>query len=332
MTGTPIVISGIGRRSPELPVIGDEFRALDFETRRDLGKKGTRNLDRLTALAIDSMSEIVPALNGQVTDEAGRIGLVVGTAQGSMDSIVRFTQETLAYDRPDYINPALFPNTVMNCAAGQAAIWYGLKGPNATISCSELSALSAIKYAITLLRKESADTIIAGGVEEVSEVNEAANRAIARRRNTAPNFTEASVFFVLERADIAAAHGREILGSVAALETGFNPLDDDHGPFAALIARALETADLEPDDIDCISIAGSWDETRSLEMAAIDVCFENVPEIMDCFQSFGNGVSGHNALQLAQMLDRLEPGAHGLVMAHDRRGNMAAMVVTRGAA
>src|SRR5207248_2320963 len=62
----------------------------------------------------------------------GRVGVVLGTTVGSLRSMSDYTRETLIEERPYLVSPALFPNTVMNCAAGQSAIRHGLAGINAT--------------------------------------------------------------------------------------------------------------------------------------------------------------------------------------------------------
>ena len=166
-----VVVSSVSRLLPSEPVSSlhpsqkCRFTSTGFETRPVLGKKGTRSMDKLTGLAIHCIDKVMSVVGAQRDAEPDCIGIVVGSAQGSMDSIVRFTYESLAHGRSDFVNPALFPNTVMNCAAGQSAIWHKLKGPNATISCGELSSIAAISYAMTLLDNNYADTLITGAVE-----------------------------------------------------------------------------------------------------------------------------------------------------------------------
>ncbi|MEE3922501.1 hypothetical protein V2I01_41795 [Micromonospora sp. BRA006-A] len=72
-------------------------------------------------------------------DNRDRIGIVTGTTAGSVKSSVDYAAETFTQQPPYLVNPALFPNTVMNCAAGQSAIWYKLHGPNATVAGGPLA-------------------------------------------------------------------------------------------------------------------------------------------------------------------------------------------------
>ena len=306
-----------------------QFIQTDFETRSVLGKKGTRGMDKLTGLAIHCMSGLMPVLKEQRDNESDRIGIVLGSAQGSMDSIVRFTYETLAYDRADYVNPALFPNTVMNCAAGQSAIWHGLKGPNATLSSGELSSFAAINYAISLLDNGYADTLIAGGAEELSEANIAANRALSKSMGVATKFTEACAFFVVETEAVAKRFQRDVIAEILAIKTGFNPDTSGDDALAALVKNVLEGANKSPKDIRYVSVAGAWPQTREVELAAVKTIFESNPTTMinEEFITHGNSVSAQNALQISSCLDALANNDLGLLLAQDLKGNIGVMLI-----
>ncbi|MCP5877146.1 hypothetical protein NL390_32295, partial [Klebsiella pneumoniae] len=74
-----------------------------------------------------------PEAAGVAADSLGT-ALVLGTTTGSAESMMNFTRSSLEAEKPFYVDPALMPNAVMNCAAGQCAIWHQLKGPNTTIA------------------------------------------------------------------------------------------------------------------------------------------------------------------------------------------------------
>jgi 3-oxoacyl-[acyl-carrier-protein] synthase II len=140
----------------------------DFFPEQSLGRKGLKYLDRCaqllgvaTGLALaDAGLSIQPADNSAT-------GLVVGTAFGGLNSICRFDQQALTQG-PHYVNPMDFPNTVINSAAGQTAIRYGLVGLNATITAGCTSSLHAIKYGVDSIRTGQAAIVLAGGVEELN--------------------------------------------------------------------------------------------------------------------------------------------------------------------
>ena len=126
----------------------------DFDARAELGRKGIRTLDRATLLAIATIARLGPAVvDPAQRDEPGPsgvpavTGLVMGTGAGSVQSTMDFTRDALTGDRPYLVDPARFPNTVMNFAAGQCAIWYGLRGPNATVTTGRATGIAALRYA-----------------------------------------------------------------------------------------------------------------------------------------------------------------------------------------
>lgn len=324
----PIVISCISDigRPPSPDDSG--FAHLPFDPRRDLGKKGTRNMDRLTALAISGMANMMPALGVDRKTPHDSIGIVLGSAQGSMDSIVRFTYETLAHERPDFVNPALFPNTVMNCAAGQAAIWYRLCGLNATISCQETSFLSALEYSCLQLRRGVVRTLVTGSAEELTEVSEAGHRSVARTSNRPARHSEYSMFVALETEGEARSKGRPVLAEVRAVLTGFNGDPSSALPLAGLIAKALERAGVDPEAVSQVVTAGTTPEQRKAELAAVRDSLGADVRAHVTWDSYGNAGSAHNALQLSQLIELLAPNETGLLVAQERGGNMAVLVIT----
>jgi 3-oxoacyl-[acyl-carrier-protein] synthase II len=96
------------------------------------------------------------------------IGLVCGTMFGSVHSIASFDWSSLE-DGVKYVNPMLFPNTVINSPAGQAAIKHNLQGVNSTIAAGMTSGLYAIHYASEFIRLGRNKTLLAGGVEELCQ-------------------------------------------------------------------------------------------------------------------------------------------------------------------
>ena len=309
-----------------------EFYKTNFETRATLGKKGTRSMDKLTGLTVHCIKNLLPPVQQQLDTNSERIGLVVGTAQGSMDSIMRFTHEPLAHDSPDYVNPALFPNTVMNCAAGQSAIWHGLQGPNATISCGEVSGFAALNYAVSLLKNNYVDTLVAGGSEELSEVSMAAKTSLAKKNNSFQKFTEGSAFFIIETDDIASKYQRSVIAKVNSIKIGYNPEVNSAAALSQLIEQALEEAKLSPEDINLVSHSGAWPQTSEVETLALSKLFgdkaNSIAKIVQ-YEISGNAVSSQNAFQLSTTIEKLSPQQTGLLFAQDLRGNIGAMIITK---
>jgi 3-oxoacyl-[acyl-carrier-protein] synthase II len=141
-----------------------------FVPEDDLGADANlRPLDRAARLlTVAAARALVDA--GQQDPSArdpARCGLVVGTTYGSLSTIAEFDRRQLTAG-PRYVKPLDFANTVINAAAGQAAIWLALEGVNATFGGGTPAALGALAYAADQLRAGHADLLLAGGVEELA--------------------------------------------------------------------------------------------------------------------------------------------------------------------
>jgi 3-oxoacyl-[acyl-carrier-protein] synthase II len=132
-----------------------------------LGKKNFRALDRT--------SQLVTAAAKLALDQSGwspemrhqqEVGLVLGTMFCSLHTISEFDRRGLTLG-PSCVSPMDFANTVINAAAGQAAIWHDLRGVNSTIAGGITSGLHALAYATELIHNGQATALLAGGAEEL---------------------------------------------------------------------------------------------------------------------------------------------------------------------
>lgn len=120
-------------------------------------------MDRVTGLAVTAVGSLLD--DGERNRAVGTgegAAFALGTTTGSAQSMMDFTRDSLTSEQPFFVDPARFPNTVMNCAAGQSAIWYQLKGPNATIAGGRTAALHALNYSRRLLGSGRARTVLCG--------------------------------------------------------------------------------------------------------------------------------------------------------------------------
>lgn len=214
----------------------------DFDARTVLGKKGTRSMDRVTALAVTAV--------GQLDTGDPSTALVLGT-NGSAHSVMSFTRSSMTEQQPFYVDPARFPNTVMNCASGQCAIWYRLTGPNATIAGDHTAALLALSYARRLQRSGRAGTVLCGGADEYSEARSWLHH---HNRHQRAVLGEGCAMLRLEPA------GTTGLAEVAGLEFGaFGATEDIRPVLADVLRRVLRRTGVAPKEVWAVAPADLTD-------------------------------------------------------------------------
>jgi 3-oxoacyl-[acyl-carrier-protein] synthase II len=223
------------------------YANVDFDARALLGRKGTTFLDRTTALAVVACGQAIEDSGVVVDDETRhRVGVALGTTTGSFRSSSDYSRDTMVQERPYLVNPMLFPNTIMNCAAGQCAIRYGLRGVNSTVDGGRVGFHGALRYAANVLRRGYADVMLVGATEEFTPHAAWAHRGLERAGLPG----EASAVFVLEAAN--GSTGRAPLAEVASVVSAFHPGGAAAGlstVLAATVQRALERAQVSAADV-----------------------------------------------------------------------------------
>ena len=275
----------------------------EFDARAILGRKGTRSMDRATALAIVAVGDLLKQGDDYIAGIDDQTALVLGTSTGSTRSIMSFTRDSLTEDKPYFVDPSRFPNTVMNCAAGHSAIWHGLHGPNVTVAGGRASALLAMSYARRLLRSGRAHSVVFGAVEEFS-----AERSWidwhARGRPERPA-GEGCAVLLLENEH---ADSREPLAEVLAVEVRLAADGDDEATqLAHCMHRAIRKAGLSPGDVWAVVPSGSLGSDGEHERQAIDDVFGAPgPASLPCTELLGDTNSATAAFQIATALAAAE--------------------------
>ncbi|HSU82392.1 MAG TPA: beta-ketoacyl synthase N-terminal-like domain-containing protein, partial [Thermoanaerobaculia bacterium] len=96
-----------------------------FEPRDYLGERNLRPIDRTSRLLVSAAQRALDESGWTAELRAGReIGLALGTTFCSVKTISEFDRRNLQLG-PSYASPLDFANSVINAAAGQAAIWFG---------------------------------------------------------------------------------------------------------------------------------------------------------------------------------------------------------------
>jgi 3-oxoacyl-[acyl-carrier-protein] synthase II len=282
----------------------------DFDVAKVLGtKKGTRVLDRTAALALAATTMAVRDAGIEVTpDSEERIGVVLGTSNGSIRSSIEFTSETVCTDTPYLVSPEAFPNTVMNFAAGQCSIWHRLKALNTTISGGRMACILALRYATRMIRSRYAEMLIVGSVEEFSEHIAWGSEFAARTRNQSPPpLGEGAAMFAIEESEQAHAAGRPVRAELVSCDVGFQGrgLEQQARAFADCIRRALARASLSPHDVWAVSSRESGvRDLDGVERKALELVFagHQPPQQLRIGTQVGDCFSASGAMQLSAIL------------------------------
>jgi 3-oxoacyl-[acyl-carrier-protein] synthase II len=282
----------------------------DFVPAQRLGPKGTRSMDRVTAIAVELVRELLAETGPAVAEDSENVGLVLGTGSGSVQSIMDFTRTSLTGQKPYRVDPALFPNTVMNRAAGQSAIWHRIKGPNATVAGGTATALLALSYATRLLRGGHCRRVLSGAVEEYSQ-QRAWLEWQGREQADAPPLAEGGALLLLEPATEARRAGRQPVATV--LATRFMAAADPTNVRTVLadcIRAVLKTGGVAAEDV-CLTAPCGGDSAAAEEQAVADVLGR--PAVVDVRALLGDASAVSGGFQMAAVLARAEaeplPGA-----------------------
>lgn len=334
----PHLLAGEHGVSEELAAI--EAGEVEFDARHYLPQGNLRPLDRTGRLVVAAAQR---ALDDSGWDAERRqehaVGLALGTMYGSVHTIAAFDQRALEAG-PQYVKPFDFANSVINAAAGQTAIWHHLWGLNSTLTGGPSAGAQAIAYAADLIAKGQAETVLAGGGEELcfeslfsawragllaADGNDAVPFDASRR---GMSLSEGAALLMLETADAAAARGSHVYGEVLGHAGAFDPRRGrDEALAVEVLTRTLEhalaSADLHPGDVQAVSVSahGSPSADRREALALAAVFGREIPAVSAVKGGLGECLGASAPLQAVVALESMSqgrmPGVVGLRAADD---------------
>lgn len=144
--------------------IAGEVKGFDY-TLYGMNSKDIKRMDKFSQYAVASSRQAIKDSGLDLEKEdRERIGVVVGSGIGSLYTIEE--QHKIMLEKgPSKMSPFLIPMLIVNEAAGQVAIFSGLKGPNFCVATACASGSHAIGDAFRIIERGDADVMIAGGTE-----------------------------------------------------------------------------------------------------------------------------------------------------------------------
>jgi 3-oxoacyl-[acyl-carrier-protein] synthase II len=267
-----------------------------FDPLQFIEKKDVKKMDVFIQYAIAASQFAMDDAQLKVEPHnSTRVGVFIASGIGGFTTIER-EHKALLDGGPRKISPFFIPSAIINLAAGQVSIRYGAKGPNSA-TCTACSASAhAIGDAYEIIRRGSADVMIAGGSEAaitpmgiggfgalraLSTRNDEPSRASRPFDKDRDGFIvgEGSGVLILEELGTALQRGAKIYAELVGYGMSADayhitaPSEDGDGAFRVMNA-AIESANIATEQVDYINAHGtSTPQGDSLESLAIKRTF-----------------------------------------------------------
>ncbi len=274
-----------------------------------------RRMDRFAQFACAAAIEAVGDSQLDFDSEnVERCGVIVGSGIGGLqeleDQHLRIIQKG-----PMRVSPFTVPKLMVNAACGNISIIWGLRGPNFAVVTACASAAHSVGEAMRTIIRNEADVIIAGGSEAaVTHIGLASFCALKAlsTRNDEPQrasrpfdrdrdgflLSEGAGLVIVEELEHAKKRGAKIyveLTGYGISGDGYHITAPDPEGRGAILAmkRCLETAKVNPEDVDYINAHGTSTQLGDLaETGAIKRVFGDYAKA-GLMISSTKGATGH---------------------------------------
>ncbi len=252
----------------------------DFDPTRYMSAREARHQDRFSQMAVAAaMSAVQDAgLDLAGVEDPFRVGVIVGSGIGGLAEF-EAQHRRLLEKGPMRVSPFMIPKLMINAAAGQISILYGVKGPNAGVANACASANNAIGLAYWSITGDEADIMITGGSEAALTPmglgGFCTNKALSTRNDEPARASrpfdrdrdgfvlgEGAGIVVLEEYEHARARGARIYAEVIGFGmsgdgTHIVQPDPEGRGAAAAMRKMLREAGVGPECVDYINAHGT---------------------------------------------------------------------------
>lgn len=258
----------------------------DFVAGRHMEAKSAKRLDRSTQYAIAAAKMAFADAKMEMTGlDPSRVGVVEGTTVSTLDAATRSAE---SWKNRGYRGISLFAmvNGYSGSGSGELAMELGIKGHAITLSSGSASGNDVMGYALSMIRDDEADVMVAGGAE--APIQPLVWGAFCQSRVMAANseqpgaamkpfdiarsgfvLGEGAGFVVMEELTHALGRGARIYAEVCGhgrASEAYHPVAPEpngQGSFIA-IRRALAMANVAPEEVDYINAHGTATEANDV--------------------------------------------------------------------
>jgi 3-oxoacyl-[acyl-carrier-protein] synthase II len=253
----------------------------DFDPGLYVDKKEIKKMDTFIHYAMGAAHLAMEDSGVPVTDaNRDRFAVVVGSGIGGLP-IIEETQKKFVESggNPRVISPFFITGLIVNEAAGNISIKYGLKGPNLATVTACTTGAHAIGEAYRMIEHGEADAAIAGGTESVITPLAVGGFGVMKALSTRNDdplhasrpwdrdrdgfiIAEGAGLVVLEEMDAAKKRGARIYAELVGYGMSGDayhiaaPSEDGDGP-ARVMKNCLADAEIAPERIDYVNAHGT---------------------------------------------------------------------------
>jgi 3-oxoacyl-[acyl-carrier-protein] synthase II len=252
----------------------------NFDPLKFIEKKEVKKMDPFIHYAVAASQEAMDdsglRVNGD--DDATRIGVFIGSGIGGFGVIER-EHEKFLKGGPGKISPFFIPAAIVNLAAGQVSIRFGLKGPNSATCTACSTGAHAVGDSFKIIQRGDADAMLCGGAEAaitpMGVGGFAAMRALSTRNDDPEHASrpfdagrdgfvigEGAGVLVLEELERARGRGAKIYAELVGYGMSSDafhitqPSENGDGA-VRVMTNAIKDAGVQPQDVDYINAHGT---------------------------------------------------------------------------
>jgi len=251
----------------------------NFDPLKFIEKKEVKKMDPFIHYAVAASQEAMDDSGLRVNGEnATRVGTYIGSGIGGFGVIER-EHEKFLRGGPGKISPFFIPAAIVNLAAGQVSIRFGLKGPNSATCTACSSGAHAVGDSFKIIQRGDAEAMVCGGAEAAITPmgigGFAAMRALSSRNSDPEHASrpfdadrdgfvigEGAGVLMLEELEHARARGAKIYAEMIGYGMSSDayhitqPSEDGDGA-VRVMTNAIKDAGIQPHEVDYINAHGT---------------------------------------------------------------------------